>query len=85
MIRVAGHGGHGHSSYYCGMAERARGPAVGARIVGAILGGGGAYAVLRLTGAWGLGHGVAIAIAAGMALAGFFLGPVVWRALIELA
>jgi hypothetical protein len=57
---------------------------VASRAIGAIVGGGGAYAVLRLTGAWGLGHGAAIAIAAGMALAGAVLGPVVWRAVLEL-
>lgn len=56
-----------------------------ARVVGAVLGGGGAYAVLWLTDAWGLGQGVAIAISAGAAVAGFLLGPSVWRAAIELA
>jgi hypothetical protein len=68
------------------MGERAteRRPSPAARIAGAIVGGGGAYALLRLTGAWGLGHGVAIAISAGIALAGFVLGPMVWRAVIEL-
>lgn len=55
------------------------------RISGAILGGGGTYALLRLTGAWGLDHAVVIAIAAGMAVAGFVLGAVVWRAVIDLA
>jgi hypothetical protein len=64
--------------------ERAAGPGIGARIAGAIVGGGGAYAILRLTGAWGLGHGVAIGISAGIAVAGFVLGPVVWRAVLEL-
>jgi hypothetical protein len=66
------------------VAERAAGPSIGARIAGAIVGGGGAYAILRLTGAWGLGHGVAIGISAGIAVAGFVLGPVVWRAVLEL-
>jgi peptidase E len=58
---------------------------VAARIAGAVIGGGGTYAFLRLTGAWGLGHEVAIAISAGMAVAGFLLGAAVWRAVIELA
>jgi hypothetical protein len=65
--------------------RKERGPALGARLAGAVVGGGGAYAVLRLTGAWGLGHEVAIAISAGLALAGFLLGPIVWRALLDLA
>jgi hypothetical protein len=69
------------------VAERSaeRRPALAARLAGAVIGGGGAYAVLRLTGAWGLGHGVAIGVAAGIGLAGFLLGPAVWRALLELA
>jgi hypothetical protein len=53
-------------------------------VVGALVGGGGAYAILHLTGAWGLGHGAVIAIAGGMAIAGLLLGPVVWRAVLEL-
>jgi hypothetical protein len=56
-----------------------------ARIAGAVIGGGGSYAFLRLTDAWGLGHGVAIAISAGMALAGFMLGAKVWQAVVELS
>jgi hypothetical protein len=59
-------------------------PSIGARVVGALVGGGGAYAILHLTGAWGLGHGAVIAIAGGMAIAGLLLGPVVWRAVLEL-
>ena len=66
------------------MAKDASGQAVVARLFGAALGGGGAYAALRLTDAWGLGHSVVLSIAIGMALAGFLLGPAVWRAVIEL-
>ena len=67
------------------MAERSSTtPSVAARVAGAVVGGAGAYAVLRLTGAWGLGHGVVIGLAAGMAVAGAVLGPVVWRAVLEL-
>ncbi len=60
------------------------GPSIAGRIVGAIIGGGAAYGVLRLTGAWGLNHGVIIGIAAGFAVAGIAFGPAIWRAVVEL-
>ena len=71
------------SGYDAGMTDSSR--STMARVIGAIIGGGGAYAVMRLTDAWGLEHRIVIAIAAGMALAGFMLGGAVWRAVIELA
>jgi len=61
-----------------------RRPGIGSRIVGALVGGGGAYAMLTITGAWELPQVGIIAIASGMVLAGLVLGPVVWRAVIEL-
>jgi hypothetical protein len=59
-------------------------PSIVARIAGAVIGGGGTYLLLRLTGAWGLGHGVVIGIASGLAIAGAMFGPAVWRAVVEL-
>ena len=59
-------------------------PTTASRVAGALVGGGGAYLVLELTGAWGLGQGAVIGIAALMAAAGLALGPVVWRAVLEL-
>jgi hypothetical protein len=56
-----------------------------ARIAGALVGAGGTYAVLRLTGAWGLGDGFVIGVSAAMGLFGLLLGPSVWRAVIDLA
>ena len=54
------------------------------RVLGAVLGGGGTYAILTLTGAWGLAPGVVIGIAAAMAVAGFVFGAGIVGAVVEL-
>lgn len=53
------------------------------RVLGAVIGGVGTYFAAHWFNAWGLGDAVIWALAAGMTLAGFWLGPKVWDVVIH--
>ncbi len=59
-------------------------PHLFSRVVGALIGGGGGFAAMHF-GALGLSQPIMIAIAAGLAVAGFAFGSKVWEAIVGLA